>query len=62
MLSAEDRELWNFILVQDSIMLQQFGTAVIGMGALFFAYGQIFPLNVPYLKVKIAPGLGYPLR
>jgi len=37
----DDKELWELTLSQDNTMLQQFGTAVIGIGALFFAYAEI---------------------
>jgi hypothetical protein len=38
--SDEDKELWRFMLTQDDYVVQEFGTAVIGIGALFFAYAE----------------------
>ena len=47
------------MLTQGDVMLQQFGTAVVGIGALFFAYGEVLPLKHFYLNLIIAlVGLG----
>jgi hypothetical protein len=50
----DDKELWDFMLQQDNVMLQQFGTAVIGIGALIFAYAQIVPLHLLFLNIIVA--------
>jgi hypothetical protein len=53
-LSDEDKILWDLMLQQDKTILQHFGTTVVGIGALFFAYGEIVPLHLRFLTVIIA--------
>ncbi len=51
-----DKELWEWVGRQDRYVIDQFALAVFGVGALFFAYGQV---RTPDLKLLIALiGLG----
>ena len=53
----EDDKLWDYMIKQDEYVVQEFFTAVIGIGALFFAYGSI--TQSPYIRLAVAfIGLG----
>jgi hypothetical protein len=55
--APDDYKLWEFLFKQDDYVVQQFVTAVVGIGALFFAYGSLTTL--PYERLAIAfIGLG----
>lgn len=54
----EDDKFWAMMLGENQYIIQEFGTAVIGIGALFFAFAQVSG-SFPQLKVGIALiGLG----
>lgn len=52
-----EKRLWDLLFKQQDYIVQEFFTTVIGIGALFFAYGSV--LTVPYVRLAIAfIGLG----
>lgn len=53
-----DDKLWDFYVQQDFYVFQEFSTGIIGIGALFFAYGELIK-SVPFVANVIAfLGLG----
>ncbi len=54
----EDKILWEYLFKQDDYVIQEFFTAIIGIGALFFAYGSVGNTN-PFTQLAIGfIGLG----
>jgi hypothetical protein len=50
-------KLWAFAMGQEGFIIQEFGTAIVGIGALFFAYGEL--TSSVFIRVLIALiGLG----
>jgi hypothetical protein len=55
-MADDDELLWNLLQVEHKVVIQQFSTSLIGLGALFFAYGSV---NPGFLRNTIAlVGLG----
>jgi len=46
--NPDDEKLWDWASKMDDVSVNQFGLAIVGIGALFFAYGQ-----VPYPHVRL---------
>jgi hypothetical protein len=56
-LTKEQEKLWDLLSATSNYLAQEFGTMVVGIGALFFAYGQVG--SNPHIKLIIAlVGLG----
>ena len=53
-LSKEDEKLWDLYIQSGNSMVQEFETMVVGVGALFFAYGEVYSLNIFHLRLVIA--------
>jgi hypothetical protein len=45
-LSEEDKKLWDFLIESNNHVINQFDTMIVGIGALFFAYGQSYNLFI----------------
>jgi hypothetical protein len=56
LMDAVEEKLWELAMNEENFIIQEFSTAVIGIGALFFAYGEIHSLNLRLLISLI--GLG----
>ncbi len=51
--TEEEKKLWDFMVAQDNNIIGAFTTSVIGIGALFFAYGSI-PGNFVQVRLVVA--------
>jgi hypothetical protein len=40
-MTLKDRDIWEYLLNQDPYIPQEFGIGIVGIGALFFAYGSV---------------------
>jgi hypothetical protein len=56
MTTEEERRLWDWAVKLDETSVSEFATGIVGIGALFFAYGQVASVNTRMLIALI--GLG----
>ena len=48
-MTLDDNELWKYLLNQDLYIPQEFGIGIVGVGALFFAYGSVESFSIKLL-------------
>ena len=60
-MDLNDKDIWEHALNQDRYIFQEFGLAIIGIGALFFAYGSTDDIFLKHIIALIGVASGFTL-